>query len=137
HQPAGDTGLVDIAATAKLAAHMRGLVGYDIGAAFVAGDVEQLGLLAVGRRPEVGAAVDVGAGVLEHVSAALPFDRKVLHVLARIVVDGLAGLGIDALGPGDLVGILRRFQELAVLPIQGVVEAVAVGVNEELAVLAV
>src|SRR4029077_15584935 len=116
---------------------MRGLVGHDIGAAFIAGDVEQLGLLAVGRRPEVGAAVYVGAGVLENVGAAFPLDREVLHVLARVVVDGLAGLGIDAFGPGDLLRILCRLQELAALPIQGVVEAVAIGVDEKLAILVI
>src|SRR4029077_16215770 len=93
-------------------------------------------LLTVGRRPEIGAAMHVGAGILEHVGAALPGQREVLHVLGRIVVDRLSGLGIDALGPGDLGGILYRLEELAVLPVDGVVEAVAVGVREQLAVLA-
>src|SRR4051794_2766856 len=116
---------------------MGGLVGHDVSAAFVAGDVEQFGLLAIGWRPEVGAAVHVGAGILQDVSAALPLDREVLHVLARIVIDGLAGLGIDAFGPGDLLGILCRLQELAVLAIECVVEAVAVGVDKELAIVAV
>src|SRR5262249_30626413 len=129
--------LVDIAAATKFAAHMRGLVGHDIGAALVAGDVNELGLLAIGWRPEVGATVHVRAGVLQDVGAALPLDREVLHVLARIVVDRLAGLGIDALRPGHLVGILRRLQELAILPIQRVVEAIAIGVNEKLAIVAV
>src|SRR5262249_53512763 len=122
---------------AELAAHMRGLVGHDIGTAFIAGDVDELGPLAVGRRPEVGAAVHVGAGVLEDVGAALPLDREILHVLARIIVDRLAGLGIDAFGPGHLIGVLRRLEELAVLAIECVVEAVAVGVDEKLAIVAV
>src|SRR5581483_3542618 len=98
--------VVDVVAAAELALHVRGRVGRDVGAALVAGDVEELGFLTISRRPEIRAAVHVRASALEDVSAALPRQREVLHVLAGIVVDWLTGLGIDALGPGHLGGIL-------------------------------
>ncbi len=134
---AGDAVLVDIVPAAELAFHVRGGVRHDVGAAFVAGDVEQPGPLAERRRPEIGAAMHVGAGVLHHVAATVPRQRVILDVLARIIVDRLAGLGIDALGPGDLGGILHGLEELAVLPVERVMESVAIGVDEELAILAV
>ena len=136
-QGAGDARVVDIAAAAELAAHMGGRIRRDVGAAFVAGDVEEPGAGAVGVRPEIGAAMDVRAGVLDHVGVALPVVRIGLHVLAGVVVDRLAALGIDALGPGHLGAVLHRLEELAVEAIDGVVEAVAVGMHDELAVLAV
>src|SRR5256714_1902401 len=106
-------------------------------ATFVAGDVEQFCLLAVGGRPEIGAAVHVGAGVAHHRAVALPVVVEGLHVLGRIVVDRLAGFRVDALGPGHLGRILHGVEELAVRAIERVVEAVAIGVDEELAILAV
>src|SRR3954468_21433741 len=116
---------------------MRGGVGLDVGAAFVAGDVEKIGFLTERGRPEIGAAMYVGAGVLEHVVAALPVVVEGLHVLAGIVIHRLAGFRIETLGPGDLGGILHALEELAVEAIEGVTEAVAVGVRKQLAVLAV
>src|SRR5262249_46858331 len=132
----GDALLIDVIAAAELAFHVRGRIGHDVGAAFVASDVHEPRLLTEGGWPEVGAAVHVRTGALHDLGATLPREREILHVLGGIVVDRLAGLRIDALGPGDLGGILHGFQELAVLPVERVVEAVAVGMDEELAVLA-
>jgi hypothetical protein len=78
----------------------------------------------------------VRTGVLDHIGAAFPVVRIGLHVLARIVVDRLAALGIDALGPRHLGAVLNRVEELAVEAIHRVVEPVAVGMHDELAVLA-
>ncbi len=89
-------------------------------------------LLAVRRRPEIGAAVHVGAGVHHLVGAALPVVVVDLHALVRIVVDRLAGLGIDALGPIDFLGILGGLEECAVAAVEQVFEAVAVGEREDL-----
>src|SRR5262249_25656318 len=116
---------------------MGGQVRRDVGAALVAGDVDEPGRAAVSVRPEIGAAMYVRAGVALDVGAALPVVRIGLHVLAGIVVHRLAGLGIDALGPGHLGAVLRALEELAVDAIEGVVEPVAVGMGEELAVLAI
>src|SRR5215468_3548591 len=46
-----------------------------------------------------------------------------LHIEVRIIVDGLAGLRIDALRPGDLLLILVGAQELTARAIKRVVEA--------------
>src|SRR5262249_55883556 len=54
-----------------------------------------------------------------------------------IVVGGLARLGVDAPGPGDLLDGLRRVQELTVESIEDVVETVAPRMREDLAVLPV
>src|SRR4029077_15325050 len=60
-----------------------------------------------------------------------------LQILVGIVVDRLAGLGIDALGPGDLADVLRGLQELSAEPIEAVGKAIARSANDSLAVLAV
>src|SRR5207237_24061 len=43
----------------------------------------------------------------------------------------------DALGPGHLLDVLRGLEELAAAALKGVVEAVAAGMRDDLAVLAV
>src|SRR5262249_40082051 len=136
-EPTGNARLVDIAAAAELSLHVRGRIRNDIGAALVAGDVEEPGLLAIGGWPEIGAAVHVRTGILHLVGAALPVQREALHVLVAVVVNRLAGLRSNAFGPAPLAGILDGAEELAVLPVERVVETVAVGVDQELAVLAV
>src|SRR5262249_57841816 len=106
--------------------------------ALVARNVDQLGLLAVGRRPIVVAAGGVradAAGALVGIDLR-PFGID-LEVLARIILDRLAGLGVDTLGPGHFLDVLHRLDELAVATIEGVVEAVAAGMRDDLAVLAI
>src|SRR5262249_55557223 len=94
--------------------------------------------LAVGRRPIVVAA----GSVRTYAARALvgidlrPFGID-LEVLALIVLDGLAGLGIDALRPGHVLDVLHRLDELPAAAIEGVIEAVATGMRDDLAVLAV
>jgi hypothetical protein len=60
-----------------------------------------------------------------------------LEVLGRIVFERLAGLGIDALGPVRFLDVLSGLEELPVEPVEGVFEAVAPGMGQDLAVLAV
>src|SRR5882672_8150754 len=81
---------------------MTGLVAGDIGAAFEFRDVDEFGLLAVGGRPEI-----VAAGYSRAYAWRLGAGKNLCHwvgvglqLLGRVVVDGFAGLGIDALGPG-------------------------------------
>src|SRR5262245_60269462 len=117
---------------------MRGVVGRDGGAAFVARNVDQLGLLAVRRGPVVVAAGSIRA---DAAGALVGIDVRTLGidlvVLARIVVDRLAGFGIDALGPGDFLDVLHRLDELAAAAVERVIVAVAAGMRDDLAVLAV
>src|SRR5262245_26309179 len=117
---------------------MGGVVGRDVGVALDAWDVDQRGPAAVGSRPVVVAAGGVGAhfaGVL--VVVGVRAFRVDLQVLRRIIIDRLTGLRIDALGPGHLLDVLHRLDELAAGAIERVVEAVAAGVRDDLAVLAV
>src|SRR5262249_30869604 len=136
-QAADDALLVGVPAAAEAAAHAGGRVGGDVGAALARPDIEELGLVGVGRRPGGGNAVGVRARVLDGVGDGFPIVIIGLHILAGIVVERLAGLGIEALGPGYLLGILYRFEELAVEPVEDVVEAVAVRVHHQFAVVAV
>src|SRR5262249_34688350 len=92
----------------------------------------------VGCRPEIGAAGDgrahpAGEIVLIGVGG-LGID---LEVLGRIVLERLAGLGIDALGPVRFLDVLRGLEELPVEPVEGVFEAVAAGMGQDFAVFAV
>src|SRR5580704_19777174 len=64
--------------------------------------VDELGLGAIGGRPVVVAAGMTGAHSLGRLARILVGDAGIgLDVLRRIVVDGLAGLLVDALGPID------------------------------------
>ena len=117
---------------------MHGEIGRDRGAALQRRDVDELGLLAVGGRPVIGAAGGVGTHPPRHLVVvhigALGIE---LEVLAGLVLDRLAGLGIDALGPGDLIDMLGGLEELAVAAIEDVFEAVAARMRDDLAILAV
>src|SRR5205807_10369135 len=73
-QRRGDTCLVAITSAAELSADVRGRIRDDVGAAFIAGDVDELCFRTERGRPEVRAAVHIGAGILEHVRAPLPAD---------------------------------------------------------------
>src|SRR5205823_3213164 len=59
-----------------------------------------------------------------------------LEILFRIVLDRLAGLGIDAVRPVDLLGVLLRRDELPVVAVQRVEEAVTAEMRDNLAILA-
>src|SRR5215470_6849572 len=118
---------------------MAGLVAGDVGAAFEFRDVDELGLLAVGGRPEI-----VAAGHSRAYAGRLGAGQNLRHrvgvglqLLGGVVVDGFAGLGVDALGPGYARHILGGFQELAVQPVERIMETVARRVGEKLAILAV
>src|SRR5262249_13073529 len=91
-----------------------------------------------GGRPVVGAARDRRAyrayGLVDAHIRGLGVD---LDVLGGIVLERLAGLRIDARGPGHALDVLSCFEELAVEPIEDVLEAVATGMRQDLAVLAV
>ena len=78
----------------------------------------------VGIRHERRHAVVGGTHVDCLAAVAGRFAGVVLHALARLVVDRLAGLGVDAPGPGHLRHILRRLEELPIEPVERVVEAV-------------
>src|SRR5713101_3073028 len=118
---------------------MTGLVAGDIGAAFEFRDVEQLGLLAVGGGPEI-VATRYSRAYAGRLGAGKNLCHRVgvgLQLLGGVVVDGFAGLGIDALGPGYARHILGGLQELPVLPVKRIMETVACRMGKELAVLAV
>src|SRR5262245_57813312 len=126
------------AAAIETALHVRAGVDRDGAATFIGRDVEVAGLAAVGRRPEVSAAGDGRADLARRlVREYLGAEGVGLHILARIVVDRFTGLRIDAFGPVYDLDVLRRLQELAVEAIEHVVEAVAAGMRNDLAVLAV
>ena len=127
----------DIAAAVELALHVAGVVVGDVVAAFDARNVDEAGVPAVGGGPVIVAAGVARADVAGHLVVVdvrrLGVD---LHVLARIVVDRPAGLGIDPLGPGHL-GVGHRVDELAAVAVEHVVEAAAARMGDDLAVLAV
>src|ERR1019366_2218513 len=125
-------------AAGEIALHMHGQIGRDRGAAFQRRDVDQLGLLAVGGRPVIGAAGGVWADAPRHLVVVRIGRLGVeLEVLGGIVFDRLAGLGIDALGPGHLIDMLGGLEELAVAAVENVFKAVAARMGDDLAILAV
>ena len=84
------------------------------------------------------AAVPGRAGALHAVAAQRARLRHVgLHVELGIVFDRLAGLGIEALGPVEVVDVLAALDEAAVVAIERVEEAVAAEMADHLARLAV
>ena len=84
------------------------------------------------------AAVPGRAGPLLRVATQRPRHRIVhLHIQLRIVFDRLAGLRIEALGPVQVVDVLRALDELSVRAVQRVEEAVAAEMADDLAGLAV
>ena len=98
------------------------------------GDVEQLGLRAVGRRPIVVAALHRRAQLLGGVRQRLVLLAGIdLDVVVGIVIHRLAGLLVDAFGPVDVLDIGLGQQRLAVAALEGVEEAVARGMGDQLA----
>src|SRR6266550_2324883 len=76
-------------------------------------------------REERRGAVPPRAGFLAGFSAANANAIVDLHVLGRVVVDRLAGLLVDALGPGDFLLVLVGTQELTAVAVERVVVPVA------------
>ena len=102
------------------------------------GDVEVAGPVAIGHRPEIGAAPDRWTGPSHGAIGECCFAFGVeLDVTARIVVDRFAGLRVDTLSPGHILDVLGRLEELAVQAVETVGEAVAAGMGDDLAVFAV
>src|SRR6516164_5322234 len=64
-------------------------------------------------------------------------DSILLQLLRGIILDRLAGLGIDTFGPVHILGVLRRADERAVGAIQCVEKAVAAEMAQHFARLAV
>src|SRR5262249_1157351 len=101
-------------------------------------NVKQLGLGAIGRGPVVVAAGTVGTDFLHRIVGGRVGETGIgLHVLARVVVERLAGLLVDALGPVDVVHIGLGADDLPVVAVHGVDEAVAGGMGGQLWRLAV
>ena len=97
-----------------------------------------MGPLAVGRREVIHAALDIRTALQLPLLAPRRFaDFIHLEHLARIVLDWLAGLGIDAIGPIDFLRVLLGRDELPVVAVQPIEEAVAAEMGDDLAILAV
>src|SRR5207248_3689 len=99
-------------AAVELALDMRAGIDRHLAAALGRRQVEVSGPAAVGRRPEIGAARGARADPMRVLvgnrAGALGID---LDIAARIVIDGSAGLRVDALGPGELLDGLGRLEE--------------------------
>src|SRR5215472_5245417 len=94
--------------------------------------------LAVGCRKVVHAPLDIRATLQPVLLAPRCFTDLVgLQRLVRVVLDRLAGLGIDAVCPVDLLSVLLRLDELPVIAIEGIEKAVAAEMCDDLAILAV
>ena len=103
-------------------------------AAFGADAVGDLLDRIVGGRLVRDAAVPGRAGALHAVAAQRARLRHVvLHVELGIVFDRLAGLGIEALGPVQVVHVLAALDEAAVGAVERVEEAVAPEMADDLA----
>src|SRR5262249_39558938 len=100
----------------------------DLAAAFVGGNIKEVCLAAVGRRPEIGAAGDIRAHPpRDLVADRIGWLRIELKILGGVVFERLAGVAIDALRPVDDLDVLHRFEELTVEAIEGVLESVTAG----------
>src|SRR5205807_9222183 len=89
------------------AAGVVGRIGRDVGADLDAAAVRQMGPMAVARREVVHAALEVRAAQkLALLAPRRRADLEGLQVLARVVLDRLPGLRIDAVGLVDLLGVL-------------------------------
>ncbi len=101
-------------------------------------DVDEPRLGAVGGRPVIVAAVVRWAKLLERRARDQVADARIgLDVLAWVIVERLAGLLIEALGPIDVVHIGLGDDDLAVVAVHRIEEAVAGRMGDELARLAV
>src|SRR4029077_10368294 len=100
--------------------------------------IRHVSLVAVGCREVIYTALKVGAAQQLSLSAARRLaDLVGLQVLLGIVFDGLAGLGINAVRPVELLGILLRRHELPIGTVQPIEEAIAAKMGDDLAVLAI
>ncbi|MPL73713.1 hypothetical protein SDC9_19519 [bioreactor metagenome] len=97
----------------------------DVHAPFVRGHVEEAGLLVVGHRHPVLATKERGHG--EDLLALAAFGRGIGGARAVFLVVDRPAVLIDALGPVDLLDEGMGRGELAVLAVQNIEEAVAVG----------
>src|SRR5262249_20600827 len=89
------------------------------------------------RREEVRTALEIRAGRVLRPGAGLLAFRVGLQILGRIILQRLAGLGIDALRPGQLGNILGRLDVRAVGAVEVVKDAVPAKVGQNLTILAV
>ena len=111
---------------------------FDLIAAFGGDQKQGIEIRVVGARRPILAAV-MGRAHPAHgrgARAVCPLGID-LHVLCRIVIERLAGLGVEAGRPGHLVDILLAGHERAVDAVERVVEAVARRMHDQLAILAV
>src|SRR5262249_40589066 len=112
------------------------LVGFDRVAAFRRGDEQEIELRIVGAGRPVLAAGNGRALPARRIGARTAHAIG-LHILGWIVVERLAGLRVEAGRPGQLVDILLAGHERPVVAIKRIIEAVAGGVDDQLAILAV
>src|SRR5262249_48321182 len=86
------------------------------------------------------AAMPGRAGPLHHIGIGTQLARRrqiLLHIELRIVLERHAGLGIETLGPVQLVGVLSTLDEAAIAAIDRIEEAVAGEMADDLALLAI
>src|SRR6185369_4160459 len=84
-------------------------------------DVEKFRSRAVGGRPEVGAAHPIWAQPRDRLVRRRSRDARIgLHILVGIVVEWLARLLVDTLGPVDVVHIGLGEQDLSVAALERV-----------------
>src|SRR5262249_1184640 len=135
---AGHAPVVEEAAPIVVAPRMPGLVAHRRGPARKVRARAQSGPAADDGRRERSACRPARAGSTLRAGQHLRDRLRVgLEVLVRIVIDRLAGLRIDALGPGHLADVLRGLEELAVEAVEAVDKAVTCGAHDGLAILAV
>src|ERR1700722_10652331 len=97
-----------------------------------------MGSGAVRGREEIHAALDVRA--TQKLALLAPRGRADLvglQIFVRVVLDGLAGLGVDPVRPIHLCGILLGLDELAVAAVKGIEKPVAAEMREYLPVFAI
>src|SRR5215813_2417306 len=112
--------------------------GLDDIAALDRGDEQKIELWMVGaRRPVLATGVRRAGFALGTGARAVAAFGVGLNILARIVVERLAGFRVEAGRPGHVVGILLAQHERAVQAVERVIEAVARYMHDELALLAV
>src|SRR5436309_970279 len=122
-----------IAAAREFAWHVRVVVGCNVSATFEAGNIEEPRLGAVRGRPQIAAARNFRT--YEPRSLVLQDTGRIciqLQIPGRVIIDGLAGLRIDALGPGDFGDILAHVEKLAGGAIEAVIESVTARMRDDL-----
>src|SRR6267378_595890 len=92
----------------------------------------------IGRRLIRNAAVPRGACAFHRIAAQRArLWHVALHIERGVIFERLAGLGVEALGPVQVVDVLAAAHEAAVVAVERIVEAVATEMAEHLAHLAV